>query len=154
MKTGLLVPAIVLMAACQPARQQIAVDRAWVRLAAVPANPSAAYFTLKGGPKDETLTSVTAPAATRTEMHESMGKGGPSTSSGQGMMTMTPLKLVAVRAGDSVTFAPGGKHVMLFELKPDVRPGGTTPMTFTFASGQKITVNARVVGAGDSAPGD
>ena len=145
MKTGLLVPALVLVAACQPARQ-VAIDRPWVRLSAVPANPSAAYFTVKGGPKDETLTAVSAPAATRAEMHESMGKGG--------MMTMTPLKLVALRAGDSVTFAPGGKHVMLFGLKPAVKPGGTTPLTFTFASGQTITVDARVVGAGDSAPGD
>ncbi|MDB5678947.1 copper chaperone PCu(A)C [Sphingomonas bacterium] len=145
MKTGLLVPALLLVAACHPA-QQVGVDRPWVRLSAVPANPSAAYFTLKGGPKDETLTAVSAPAALRAEMHESMGKGG--------MMTMTPLKLVPVRAGDSVTFAPSGKHVMLIGLKPDVKPRGTTPLTFTFASGQKITVQARVVGAGDSAPGD
>jgi copper(I)-binding protein len=145
MKTGLLLPALALVAACQPA-PQVAVDRPWVRLSAVPDNPSAAYFTLKGGPKDETLTAVSAPASVRTEMHESMGKGG--------MTTMTPLSLVAVRAGDSVTFAPGGKHVMLFGLKPDVKPRGTTPLTFTFASGQKIMVTARVVGAGDSAPGD
>jgi copper(I)-binding protein len=146
MKTGLLVPALVLMAACQPARQQVSVDRPWVRLSAVPANPSAAYFTLKGGPKDETLTAVSAPAAMRAEMHESMGKGG--------MMTMTPLKLVAVRAGDSVTFAPGGKHVMLIGLKPDVKPRGTTPLTFTFASGKTATVQAKVVGPGDGAPGE
>ena len=38
------------------------------------------------------------------------------------MTSMAPLKLVAVRAGDSVTFAPGGKHVMLFGLKPSVQP--------------------------------
>lgn len=146
MKTGLLVPALVLVAACQPARQQVAVDKPWVRLAAVPTNPSAAYFTLKGGPKDETLTGVSAPAAVRTEIHESMGKGG--------MMTMAPLTLVAVRSNGSVTFAPGGKHVMLFGLQPAVKPGGTTPLSFTFASGRTVTVDARVVGAGDSAPGD
>jgi copper(I)-binding protein len=146
MKTGLVVSALVLVAACQPARQQVAVDRPWVRLSAVPANPSVAYFTLKGGPKDETLTGISAPAAVRAEMHESMGKGG--------VMTMTPLQLVAIRAGGSVTFAPGGKHVMLFGLKPDVKTRGTTALTFTFASGRKITVQARVVGAGDGAPGE
>ena len=110
------------------------------------ATPSGAYFTLKGGPKDETLTGVAAPAAMRAEMHESMGKGA--------VMTMAPVKLVAVRAGDSVPFAPGGKHVMLFGLQPAVTAGGTTPLTFTFASGRTITVSARVVGAGDSAPRD
>jgi copper(I)-binding protein len=115
-------------------------------MAAVPANPSAAYFTLKGGPKDETLTGVRAPAAQRAEMHQSMGSGG--------MMTMAPLKVVALRSGDSVTFAPGGKHVMLFGLKPEARPGTTTPLTFTFASGRTVTAQARLVGAGDEAPGD
>ena len=146
MKTfALLIPAVVSLAACQPARD-VTVERPWVRLAAVPANPSAAYFTIRGGAKDETLTGVTAPAAQRTEMHESMTSGG--------MMTMAPLKLVAIRSGDSVSFAPGGKHVMLFALNPEVKPGGTTPLTFTFASGRKLTVAARVVGAGDSAPGD
>ena len=146
MKTfALLILAVVSLAACHPA-SNATVERPWVRLAAVPANPSAAYFTLKAGAKDETLTGVTAPAAQRTEMHESMTNGG--------MMTMAPLKLVAIRAGDSVTFAPGGKHVMLFGLKPAVKPGTTTPLTFTFASGRSITVQARVVGAGDSAPGD
>ncbi|MGN6818284.1 MAG: copper chaperone PCu(A)C, partial [Sphingomonas sp.] len=47
-------------------------------------------------------------------------------------------------------FAPGGKHVMLYGLK--AQAGGTVPLTFTFADGAKITAQAKVVGAGDSAP--
>jgi len=137
----LLVPAIVALSACQQPKQA-AVGNAWVRLAAVPANPSAAYFTLKGGPKDATLTGVSTPAAVRTEMHESMNTGG--------MMAMTPLKLVALRAGGEVAFAPGGKHVMLYGLK--ATPGGAVPLTFTFADGQQLTAQAKVVGAGDPAP--
>ena len=145
MKTGLLVPAIVMLAACQqPAA--VAVDKAWVRLTPVTGAPSAAYFTLKGGAKDETLTAISAPAATRAEMHESTDRGG--------ITGMAELKLVAVRAGDTVSFTPGDKHVMLFGLKPTVQPGTTTPLTFAFASGQKITVDARVVAPGGSAPSD
>jgi len=144
MRTLLLAPAVVLVAACQPAKHQVSIDNAWVRLAAVPGNPSAAYFTLKGGPKDETLTGVSAAQAMRAEMHESMNTGG--------TMSMAPVKLVAVRKGVDTVFAPGGKHVMLFGLKPDVMAGGTTPLTFTFASGQTLTVKAKVVGAGDNAP--
>ena len=143
MRTGLLVPVIVLLAACQPA-QDVTVDHAWVRLAAVPTNPSAAYFKVHGGPKDETLTSVSTGAAIRSEMHENMTKSG--------MMSMAPVKLVAVRAGGDVAFAPGGKHVMLFGLSDAVKPGAKVPMTFTFASGRTLVVTAKVVGAGDSAP--
>jgi len=137
----LLVPAIVALSACQQPKNE-SVGHAWVRLAAVPSNPSAAYFTLKGGPKDATLTGVSTTSAVRSEMHESMNAGG--------MMSMAPLKLVALRAGGEVAFAPGGKHVMLYGLK--AAPGGTVPLTFTFADGHRLTASAKVVGAGDSAP--
>jgi hypothetical protein len=143
MKTGLLVPAIVMLAACQqPAA--LSVDKAWVRLTPVDGAPSVAYFTLKGGTKDETLTGVSAPDATRAEMHESLSNAG--------IERMADLKLVAVGAGSEVKFALGGKHVMLFGLKPSVQPGTTTPLIFTFASGQKITVDAKVMPPGSSAP--
>lgn len=143
MKTGLPVPAIVLLAACQPAAQDVTVAKAWVRLAAVPANPSAAYFTLNGGARDETLTGVATGSAARAEMHESMNQGG--------TMSMMPVKLVAIRAGGTVSFAPGGKHVMLFGLKP-VKPGDTIPLSLSFASGRTVVTQAKVVGPGDEAP--
>lgn len=142
MKTGMLVPAIALLAACQQP-ETVTIDHAWVRLSAVPANPSAAYFTLTGGQQDATLTNVDSPMATRVEMHESMKSGG--------MMSMAPLKLVAVRAGGVVTFAPGGKHVMLYGVT-SAKPGGTMPLKFSFADGQSTIVWAKVVSAGDSAP--
>ena len=145
MKTGSLLPALVLLAACQQ-RQEIMVDKAWVRLAAVPANPSAAYFTMTGGTKDETLTGVSSPAAIRAEMHESMNAGG--------MMSMAPVKLVAVRAGSNVAFAPGGKHVMLFGLRAGTAAGSTIPLMFTFASGRTITTRAKLIGPADDAPGE
>lgn len=145
MKTGLLIPAIAMLAACQqPAT--LSVDKAWVRLSPVADAPASAYFTLKGGAKDETLTRVEAPEAARAEMHERVSKAG--------IESMADLKLVALRAGDQVVFAPGGKHVMLFGLQPSAQPGKTTPLVFTFASGQKITVSAKVVPPGGTAPSD
>ncbi len=142
MRTGLLVPAVVLLAACQPA-ENVTIDKAWVRLSAVPDNPSAAYFTMTGGARDATLTGVAAPSATRTEMHENMTSGG--------MTSMAPIKAIAVRANGTVAFAPGGKHVMLFGLT-GAKPGGTIPLTLSFADGQRTTVWAKVVSAGDPAP--
>ena len=145
MKTGLLVPAIIALAACQqPAAPSV--DKAWVRLTPVTGAPSSAYFTLKGGAKDEILTAISASDATRAEMHDNQNNGG--------IEQMVDLKTVAVPAGGQVVFEPGAKHVMLFGLKPSVQPGTTTPLTFTFAGGQKITVAAKVVAPGGSAPGD
>ncbi len=137
----LLVPAIVALSACQKPTE-VTVGNAWIRLAAVPANPSAGYFTLNGGAKDAMLTSVSTPAATRSEMHESMKSGG--------MMSMAPVTSVRLPAGGQVAFAPGGKHVMLYGLK--AQAGGSVPLTFTFADGKTLTAEAKVIGAGDSAP--
>ncbi len=145
MKRAFALPlALLLASGCQPP-ENAQVDKAWVRLSAVQANPSAAYFTLTGGAKDATLTGVWTPSATRTEMHESMNAGG--------MMSMAPIKAVAVRAGSTVAFAPGGKHVMLYGLT-GAKPGGTIPIKFSFADGQSTIVDAKVVAAGDSAPGE
>ena len=42
-------------------------------------------------------------------------------------MTMTPLGQVSVPAGAAVAFAPGGKHLMLFDVAPQVKPGAILP---------------------------
>jgi periplasmic copper chaperone A len=142
-----LIPGLVALAAvsaCSP--RPIAVDGAWVRLPAVAGQPGAAYFTVQGGSRGaDTLLSVSTPAALRAEMHESMKDA-------HGMAAMAPLKDVPVPAGTKLAFAPGGRHVMLFALGPAIKPGGTVPLRFAFASGATIAVTAPVVGAGDPAP--
>lgn len=142
-----LIPAIVAVAAlsaCSPGGE-VAADRAWVRLPAVAGQPGAAYFTMHGGATADTLLAVGTPAALKTELHESM-KGD------HGMMAMAPLKEVALPAGGEIAFAPGGRHVMLFSIGPAVKAGGTVPLTLSFASGKTLSVDAKVVGAGDPPP--
>ena len=135
--------ALALLGGCgaKPAAQ---VERAWVKLPAVAGRPGAAYFTLRAGDAPLALVSLTTPAAARTELHESMGDHS-------GMMTMTPLQQVAVPAGGSVDFAPGGKHAMLFEVDPALKAGAETTVTLNFADGSKVDAKAAVRGAGDSA---
>ena len=126
--------------------KQLSVSNAWVRLAAVPGRPAAAYFTIHGGPADATLINVSADVAVRTEMHE-MKAGGAN-----GAMTMDAMQQVSVPALKTVVFAPGGKHVMLFDVDPSVKPGGQIAVTLTFSDGLRIQQQADVVGAGDPAP--
>lgn len=125
--------------------KEIHVSKAWVRLAAVPRGPAAAYFTLYGGPADATLISVSSDVSIRAEMHESMKSGT--------MSSMKPIQQVALPAGSEIVFAPGGKHVMLFDVNPGIKPGAPVPLLFTFADGQRVTYKATAVGAGDPAPG-
>ena len=148
--------AIVLLAlvtgACG-APDATSVDGAWVRLPAVPRGPAAGYFTIHGGPADMTLISVVCENAIRAEMHESMAV--PSTGSGRGMggmTTMKPLGQLAVPAHAEVAFKPGGRHVMLFDLNPAIKPPRGVKLLLTFSNGTRITAVATTVAAGAPAP--
>ncbi|MDF7777225.1 copper chaperone PCu(A)C [Sphingomonas sp. AOB5] len=149
------IAALALVTACQQAPAELKADGAWVRLPAVAGNPAAAYFTLHGGNTDATLMSVRAKFAIGTELHESMKHDMPGhegMNMDGGAMSMQPIKDVPVPARGTVTFEPGGKHVMLFDVSPSLKAGQKAPLTFHFADGKTIEVQAVIVGAGDSAP--
>ncbi len=139
------IAAVMLVAACHHAPAELKVTHAWVRLPAVQENPGAAYFTISGGEAPVSLLGVSAPFAIRTELHQSMAGN-------DNMMSMKPLKQVDVPARGTVTFAPGGYHVMLFDVGPAVHAGTRVPLTLGFADGRKITVDAQVLSAGDPPP--
>ncbi len=139
----LFLTAAVAVSGCQQPRQ-VHVSDGYVRLAAVKGNPSVAYFTLHGGQKPQTLVSVTSPAAIRAELHESMTSGS--------MSSMKPIADLALKPGAAITFAPGGRHVMLFDVNKRIAGGGTIPLIFTFSNGVKVQYDAPVIAAGDPAP--
>ena len=139
---GVVAPALLLAACQQPA--ELAVEDAWVRLPAVAGRPGAAYFTVKAGDKADTLLAVSTPAALRAELHESVSKDGRT--------SMQPIRDVSVPARGTLAFTPGGKHVMLFDLGPNVKGGERIPLALSFAGGKRIEVQARVAGAGDPPP--
>lgn len=122
------------------------IANAWVRLPAVNGRPGAAYFELRTQGQPVTLLKAATPIAVRTELHESM-KGHTD------MMTMKPLAEVPVPARSSLSFAPGGKHVMLYDIAPTVQAGDTVKFSLVFAASKDpVTVDARVIAAGDPAP--
>lgn len=144
----LLAPCVAFaLTACSGAsHDKLNVDQAFVRLSAVSGNPSAAYFALNGGPTADRLMSISTPLAIRAEMHDMKMAGG--------MMVMDAIKDgVAVPAGGEVTFASGGKHVMLFDVSPKVAVGGKMPLVLNFASGTRLETQAEVIAAGADAPG-
>ena len=140
------VAGIALLALAGCGQQQAArADAAWVRLPAVAGRPGAAYFTLSAGQRPLTLLSVRTPAALRTELHES--RRAPT-----GVMSMVPIGQVDVAANGSVKLAPGGKHVMLFDMNPAMKAGGKTMLTLAFADGTTLQAPAVLRGAGEAAP--
>lgn len=143
MRPAVTILLAVLVAACgQPA--PLFIDDAYVRLPAVAGRPGVAYFTVHGGKDAATLVSVTSPLVIKTELHESMSQGG--------MASMAPVKDVPVPAKATIKFAPGGKHVMLFDINRSVQAGGKATLVFTFSNGDRLEVDAPVIAAGDPPP--
>lgn len=138
---ALALAATATLGGCDAGPRKLSVDGAWVRLAAVPGRPAAAYFTVHGAEDTPaTLISVTTDVAIRAEMHESMANG------------MRPIDRVAVPAGADLPFAPGGRHVMLFSVNPGIKPGALMTLTLTFADGTRLQRKATVLAAGTPAP--
>jgi copper(I)-binding protein len=131
------------LSACATKPTEPTVTGAVVRMAANPKAPSVGYFTLKGGPSDDRLLTVTSPVVIRIEMHESMTGGG--------MASMKPLDGgVAVPANTDVKFEPGGKHIMLFNINPGMKVGETMRLDFVFASGLQLSAYAPLRAAGSA----
>ena len=67
-----------------------------------------------------------------------------------GSMTMGEMAPLALQPGESARFEPGGKHVMAFDLSPELVAGGITEVTLTLASGDKHSFEAEIRSAGDA----
>jgi periplasmic copper chaperone A len=130
--------AVALLAACQKPPAQLYVDGGYVRLNANPDNPAAGYFTIHGGADAVTLRAVQTDAAVRLELHESVLEGG--------VMEMRPIESVDVPAGETVSFKPGGKHVMLWQINPQAIAAGKMTFKFIFSNGDQILADAEIQG--------
>ena len=115
---------------------KINIENAWVRPAAKGMN-SALYFDLKNTTgKPATLYKVSSSAAELVQIHETINKNG--------AMSMKEIKTLAVPANKTVQFAPGGYHVMLINLKKDLKAGSKVEFTFYIKKLGEVKVLALV----------
>jgi periplasmic copper chaperone A len=148
----LVLALLVLGATIQaPARadtaSSISVAKIWARATPPGAPTGAIYFTVTNtGTDADTLVSAATPAAKEAQFHESTVDNGIS--------RMRPTGPLALAPGQSVVFAPGGKHVMLMGLAGPLKPGSTFPLTLTFAKAGKVdvTVDVEKSGPGTAKP--
>lgn len=102
---------------------QVTVKDAWVR-ATVPKQQATGAFMQISAPQDSKLVSVSSPVTPVVEVHEMAVQDG--------VMRMRQVPSVALPAGKTVELKPGGYHVMLLDLKQQVKEGDTVPLTLVF----------------------
>ena len=118
------------------------VENARLVLPPVSGNPAAAYFDITNpGEQPLTISAIDIAGAGRTEMHQSMEMDG--------KMMMEGMAGIEVAPGETSSLAPGGMHVMAFDLDGTVAAGSMAEMTLTFADGATMTARVTVQSAGD-----
>lgn len=115
----------------------VEVTDAWIRLAPPGVKVHAGYLTVSNrGTKERYLVAVESPAFSKAEMHISREKNG--------VATMEHLAQVTIPPGKSVTFAPGGLHVMLMGVKEKQAGNAAVPLTLVFRNGDRIATRALI----------
>lgn len=109
----------------------------------MPGAPTGAAYmqVFNPGPKEVVLMSATSPVAERVQFH-SMSMDG-------NIMRMREVTGgIPVPPGGTVSFAPGGMHIMLVGLKNQLVAGSSVPMTLSFTGAPEMTVQLPVHAAG------
>jgi hypothetical protein len=118
----------------------LTISDAWFR--ALPAGrPAGGYFSLhNAGPAPVALVAARSSACGMLMLHQSTNEGG--------MSRMQEVKSVAVSAGGTVAFAPGGYHLMCVNPGTAMAPGGHVSVTLVFADKSQLQVDFAVKSAG------
>ncbi|MBL8554359.1 MAG: copper chaperone PCu(A)C [Phenylobacterium sp.] len=124
-----LITAAALTLAAASAQAAPKVSAAWSRPAAQ-GSTGAGYMTLSNAGPADALVAAESPLSGHVMIHHS--------SIANGMASMKMVARVPVAAGRSVTFAPGGYHLMFMGLTKALNVGDTLPATLVFASGARV----------------
>jgi copper(I)-binding protein len=89
--------------------------------------------------RDAKIIAVKSPVAASAEIHSMSNDGG--------VMRMRHLDSLPLPAGETVELKSGGNHIMLLEIKRQLKPGDHVPVTLIVQEGKKkqmVKVEAEV----------
>ncbi len=119
---------------------QVKVDDAWIAATVSVQKSSAAFMKLKSE-QALTLVRASSPAAGLVEVHTMNMEGG--------VMQMRPLKNLVLPAKQLVELKRGGTHLMVMDLKQQLKAGQSIPLTLTFEvaenNGQKKNIEQQII---------
>lgn len=116
---------------------EIIVTDATVRLLPPGVPNTAAYFSIQNhSDTSQILIGASADFATKAEIHNHILVDD--------MMSMQQQSEVVIQPGESVQFAPGGLHIMIFGLKTPLREGQSVEISLQTKGGESISITAKV----------
>ena len=126
---------------------ELTITQAWSRATPKGAKIGSGYLTIENkGSAPDRLVGISADIAGKVEVHEMAMNNG--------VMTMRPLdKGLTIDPGKTVKLAPGGYHLMMFDLKSPLKQGDKVPVTLEFEKAGKVQLSLDVQGVGAQGPG-
>jgi copper(I)-binding protein len=116
---------------------EVKVTDATVRLLPPGVPNTAAYFSIENSSEtSQVLIGASADFATKAEIHNHILVND--------MMRMEQQSEVVIEPGQSVQFAPGGLHIMLFGLKQPLLEGQSVTISLQTKDGESIIITANV----------
>ncbi|MCW5320453.1 copper chaperone PCu(A)C [Verminephrobacter aporrectodeae subsp. tuberculatae] len=115
----------------------VAADGAWARASVQGQKGTGAFMRLTA--KDSMrLVRAESPAAGVTELHEMKMEDG--------IMKMRAIAALDLPAGKTVELKPGGRHIMLMDLKAPLMKGSSVPISLVFqdAKGEEVRLDLTV----------
>jgi len=124
----------------------LVITQAWSRATPGGAKVGGGYLTIENkGSAPDRLIGGSADIAGKVEVHEMAMNNG--------VMTMRPLDNgITIEPGKTAKLAPGGYHLMMFDLKSPLKQGDKLPVTLEFEKAGKVTISLDVQGVGAQAP--
>ncbi len=130
-----------------PAHAEVTVKDPWARATVAQQRATGAFMQLSS-PKGARLVQAASPVAGLVELHEMTMEAN--------VMRMRAIAGIDLPAGKAVELKPGGYHVMLMELRQQLKDGDTVPITLTFESAggarESVEVKALVRPLGATGP--
>ena len=107
------------------------ISNGWVKPTLGGKDLTAAFFDVKNtGTKARVLKALSSDTGT-AEMHNTIEE--------KGIMKMRHLDAVEIKPGETVSFKPRAKHIMLTNLKAPLKEGDKVKFTFQFDGGEEIS---------------
>ena len=129
-----------------PAAAQVIVSDPWIRGTVPQQMATGAFMQLKSA-KDAKLVEARSPAAGVVEIHEMKMENN--------LMRMRAVQALALPAGRTVELKPGGYHLMLMDLKQQMKEGEVVPVTLVVdTGGKRETVEVKATVRAATASGD
>lgn len=132
MTTLRLAAAFAFLCTALPAAAQVTVSDPWVR-GTVPGQMATGAFMKLLSAKDAKLVEAASPVAGVVEIHEMTLQNN--------VMRMRAVPSLALPAGRAVELTPGGYHVMMMDLKQQLKEGEVVPVTLVVETeGRRETI--------------